>query len=404
MGGLGGHMAHPYENMDLTFGQLKAIFHQASKGKLQQVSEKLDGQNVFFTYRQDGLRFARNITDIRNGGMNYDDIITRWQDRIPSIASAFGEAYKALSIAIGSLSSRERSKAFGGKRIIWYSAEILFAVSRNVYNYDGDSIVIHKSGTIYDNGKPLKIDTTRNYNNLISYIPKMERAIGNTNIRIMGPVLVDLNKLSNNEPLETAIADLNSIMVKHNLSNQDTLSDFFIDHLVENQLKDLNTDYDTKRYIAELISDIDELINPRKVYLKTLEQAGLITREENKNISVLFSQAPKLYMDLIEPIRTIMREFSVELFNSVQSNLILDSDIEISRLRLEVQSVKQRINVNGSDHQRELFNKEFGRLKNIDSITSSMEGIAFNFDDRVYKFTGAFGPMNAILGIFRYGR
>ena len=47
-GGLGGHMSHVYEDYNLTFGEIKAIFHQASKGKLENVSEKLDGQSATY--------------------------------------------------------------------------------------------------------------------------------------------------------------------------------------------------------------------------------------------------------------------------------------------------------------------------------------------------------------------
>ena len=51
MGATAGHMLHPYENLDLTFDQLRGIFETASKGfpKLK-VTEKTDGQNIAIGY------------------------------------------------------------------------------------------------------------------------------------------------------------------------------------------------------------------------------------------------------------------------------------------------------------------------------------------------------------------
>ena len=50
------------------------------------------------------------------------------------------------------------------------------------------------------------------------------------------------------------------------------------------------------------------------------------------------------------------------------------------------------------------MNRELSRLRGIDNITSSMEGIAFKYKGKLYKLTGAFAPINQILGIQKYGR
>ena len=52
-GGLGGHMPHLYENGNLTFGELKEVFKQASKGQLKG-TEKTDGQNLFLSFDEIG--------------------------------------------------------------------------------------------------------------------------------------------------------------------------------------------------------------------------------------------------------------------------------------------------------------------------------------------------------------
>ena len=55
-GGAAGHMSHPFDEKDLTFGDFKKIVEAGLQGELnfeEEATEKTDGQNVFATV-QDG--------------------------------------------------------------------------------------------------------------------------------------------------------------------------------------------------------------------------------------------------------------------------------------------------------------------------------------------------------------
>lgn len=403
MGGLGGHMAHPYENMELTFGQLKSMFWLASNGKLRNTSEKLDGQNVFFAYDRNGLRFARNVTDIKTGGMTYNDIVVKWGDSIPHVATAFCKAYDILSHAFSSLSIHDRNAIFGIDELIWYSAELLFSETRNVYHYDSDSIVFHESGTIYDNdGKPMSINTESNFACLLDNVTNMQKSVGTGTIR--GPSYISMSKTLDEYSLRAAFINLDKIMNRHCLDNDNPIKDMVVDYIVDNKLNSVDADYDTKLYIAEQLVEFEEAINPRKNELKTLVEKQLLTKEDMKVISPLFKQMPKLYMEVIEPIRKVVRDFGIALLKLYQSDLINDPNQEIKRLQGDFTAVRKQIKISGTDQQRNIFLKEHARLESLNNISSSMEGIVFQFDGKTYKFTGAFGPLNTILGIFRYSR
>ena len=73
MGATAGHMLHPYENLDLTFDQMKNLFQVASQGfpKLK-VTEKLDGQQIAIGYdSESGQALAiRNKTHEMEGGLD----------------------------------------------------------------------------------------------------------------------------------------------------------------------------------------------------------------------------------------------------------------------------------------------------------------------------------------------
>ena len=403
-GGLGGHMAHLHEDQGLTFGELKSIFHQASKGKLESVSEKLDGQNVFFTFEpSEGLRFARNTAHIKTNGMGAEDIESKWADK-PAVAAAFGKAYKVLSAAIAALSPADRKAIFNDGKI-WYSAEIIGTLNPNVINYDQDAVVFHESGNVYDeNGEPLNVDTSASFAKLVGSVNRMQAAIKDSGWKVLGPVMVSLQKLSNDEPLEFATASLDQIMNRYNMTNDNTLGDMFEEYLVSDILKDIIADDDTKQYLAELISDFDNNITSKKPILADLVSEGLVQKEDLKVISSIIKDGPKVYTDFVVPIREIVTGFAIEVLKAVQSYLIINPAKEIQRLRDEVEKAIINIKQTGTEHSNEVLEKELLRLSGLDNVTSSMEGIAFKYNGKLYKLTGAFAPINQILGISKYGR
>lgn len=404
MGGLSGHMCHVHEDNALTFGEVKAILHLASKGKLASVTEKLDGQNTFFTFNPLlGLRFARNGGHIKTGGIDAYDINIRWADK-PLVAEAFAKAYKVLSVALDALSARDRQVIFNNGTI-WYSAEIIGRINPNVIRYDGDAVVFHESGTVYDdNGKPLDIDTGSNFASLINNVNRMQNAILETGWQVMGPVSTQLTKLANIQLLDSALTALNSFMSQWDMDNGDTLNDAFLEYLIAEHLLDLTADDDTKLYVAELVSDFENTLTSKKPYLTSLIEQGSLNKDQYKLITDLIKNGPNLYTRFVEPVRDTIREFSFGMLHDMQSCLITNSVQEVQRLRMVVETAIEQIELLRTDREKDMMKKELERLKDLSNISSSMEGIVFKYSDKVYKFTGAFAPVNQILGLKKYGR
>ena len=77
-------MAHPFDDKDLTFGDLKKIITLGLGGQLNRednVTEKLDGQNLMVSWIDNKLRIARNKWHIKNfGKMNLlnNRVIISW--------------------------------------------------------------------------------------------------------------------------------------------------------------------------------------------------------------------------------------------------------------------------------------------------------------------------------------
>ena len=90
-GGASGHMAHPYDYTEFTLRDLKGLIRNLFSGKIEDITEKIDGTNIQATMNQQGqVVFIRNKTDLNSelGGMTIDDMAKKWEAK-PSVAKTF---------------------------------------------------------------------------------------------------------------------------------------------------------------------------------------------------------------------------------------------------------------------------------------------------------------------------
>lgn len=401
-GGLAGHMSHMHEDLSLTFGELKQILSVASEGKLENITEKLDGQNIFFTFNvtANELRFARNKGDIKSGGMNLNAILAKWANK-PSVAKSFGEAYKALSAGASSLPNKEQ--IFGTAGNIWYNAEILYKENVNVIDYGTNSVVIHKSGVSYDsNGNPLNVDTSANYDALINAVDAMQnQSKQQTGWDIQKPVVVQLARLLDNKPQKEAVQKIDRLESQYGLSDASTVGDLARIIYANNVLKPIlgNMDDSTLNDIAAIILDQSASVNQKK---QDLIDVGL-SKEEivaiGKNMSADLGKHIKQATLTIEHI---IHEFATELLKGVNSALLLNPTKESSRLQAETQQAIEKLKSMPDENVKQFLAYQLPKLKDINDITA-IEGIVFNYNGKTYKLTGAFSPVNKLLGAFKYG-
>src|SRR5271170_310946 len=111
MGGAAGHVQHLWENLGLTFGEIKEVLSLAAEGKLEKTSEKMDGANLVFTMANDQLKVARSGGDIKGGGMDAAGLAKKFFGR-GNVEEAFSNAFMVLQQALGSLGERDLMEIF----------------------------------------------------------------------------------------------------------------------------------------------------------------------------------------------------------------------------------------------------------------------------------------------------
>jgi len=103
-------------------------------------------------------------------------------------------------------------------------------------------------------------------------------------------------------------------------------------------------------------------------------------------------------------IEQAISDFAVEVLRGLQSFFVDEHDTEVEQLKTDLVDAQNLITVatdDKSDDRRTMMEKQLAKLGDPDNIGSSLEGIVFEYpaeSDRIYKLTGAFAPLNQIVG------
>ena len=400
-GGVAGHLAHLYDNRELTFDKLKEILTAASKGELVG-TEKTDGFNIYLGFKDGEPRAARNKGDMRKGGMNAVDLAMREFQGGPDIKKVYVDAFNAVEAAFNSLSDKERQQIFGPNGEIFYNAEIMGPGASNVVNYDSNIVSIHNAGhKRYDEetDSVVEADTTDAAKVLDRVIDRFEQSTMGKNFAVRKTAFVNLQRLSGNNDLNIVLNRIEKAGLKGNM----TVSDFLEEKLLEDvseKFPSLNDDV-KKQIIGRILKDENAL---------TLTQIyrGLGSDKEIRaQVRDYVQSGNKTISKLIWPIEDAVHDFAVAMLEGMESAYVLDNPKELARLKNQVETAIKSIQAyqgEGQEMAHEILAKQLKKIKHLDNITSVAEGFVFEYDGQLYKFTGNFAPINQILGLFKFGR
>jgi hypothetical protein len=397
-GGAVGHLYHLYDNRELTFGEIKGILQSASEGKLESVSEKLDGMNLVVSWdvQSGDLRVARSAGDIGRGGMDAEAIAQKFRGR-GNVGDAFNSAFEVLKMAISIISDDDKLRIFGQQANIWYSAEVIYTANPNVINYDSDNIVFH--GWPIFNVKDGKVQKSINSNGIETIqanIERMQEAVTAKNWKIRGPAILRMKSLSNGSTLQNATSAIDSAMSEAGVGDGETIGQY-LENLMRDEVQKMDLDEQVEQMIVDRCLEKDNA--PSLVQIKKIAP-----KENYEAISNFVKSSPVLLKKFIVPIEDSIHLFAIEALRGIHSTLISDSDSEVARLRSEVSKAIDAITSSGDEVAMEIIKRQMQKLKSLDNIASAMEGIVFIYNGNAYKFTASFAPVNQILGLFKYGR
>lgn len=393
MSGAAGHIQHLFENKNLTFKDIKDVLSQAASGKLQQVTEKLDGLNLMFTWNGE-LRVARNISDIKTFGINSEQLYDRFLDK-PSITKAFAAGFNTIEAALDTLTYQQCDDIFDCGNT-WYSVEVIYPEFSNTINYDANSIVFHGWPVISIADGTIKRATDDSGVEILSAsIKKMQNAVSWTNWKVHGPVLVNLRDISEGTVLATALARLSDIAVSAGVEDNNTISDYILAK-ARNYASVLRIPKSLMDSLALRIAGVKGAPNVTQLSKAAGQHADIV--------QMCVENSEQLVKSWMKPIEQTISDFAVEILRGLKSSLVADTDAEVKRLQARVSKAISVIKSSGDKNALEVLQVQLEKLRSVENIASPMEGIVFLFKGNAYKFTGSFAAAHQILSLFRYGK
>jgi hypothetical protein len=394
-GGAYGHMAHPFDDMDLTFGDLKDIISKALNGDLGVVREKTDGQALAISWKNGRLIAARNKGNLANAGANamgIEDVASKFGGR-GGLTDAYNFAMKDLSAAISGLSDAQRKKIFNEGKC-FMNLEVIWPSSVNVIPY-GQALLVFHNTTCYDE-KGVAIGADGGAAGTLAGMIKQVNADVQSKYTIQGPPITEIPK---NENLSSKqgkyISRLKKLQSEFGLKDSDNVADYhqsWWDWWITSNAP-IKVDKLTKEALIRRWAFGDKGFRLNTISNEELQKWAI----EHDKVNVAKQQK-----DNIKPFEEIFLGVGADVLEFVGSVLTVHPEKAIRSMKQKFKQVASQVRSGGSPAQIQKLKSELERLNQLGGINKIVanEGLVFFYNGKTYKLTGTFAPLNQILGIF----
>jgi hypothetical protein len=407
-GGAYGHMAHPFDDKDLTFGDLKKIITDGLGGQLSRednVTEKLDGQNIMVSWKDGKLIAARNKGHIKNGGktaLTTSGIASKFKGR-GEIANAFNFAMKDLEKAIKRLSDKQKEKIFNNG-YNFMNLEVMWPKSANVIDYDKAELVFH-GALIYDDKGTVKGEVKGSGRILAGMIKQVNMHVGKK-YKIGKPVFLDVPKHQDFGTMKSKfIGELNKLRNQYGLKDNDTLGLYhqsYWEEYIYNAAQQFNYD---------ITDDILENLTKRWAFFDKSYKIPTIKKDLKDEPDFLSwvlktdkENHAKMVKENMKPFETLFFEVGAEILKNVKGFMAANPNKSVQSIRKKLNTSIENVKASGDKKKLNTLKLQLDKLNKIggvDAIVPS-EGIVFKYKGKTYKFTGAFAPINQITGLISF--
>lgn len=401
-GGAAGHMKHPFDDQDLTFGDFKKIIHAGLQGELnfeEEATEKTDGQNVFATVQDGEVKFARNKGDMKNP-MSLSQFKDKF-DGHPSklVQDTFQFAAEDLADSLYKLSPKDLEVFDNGKNFM--NMELIYSKNPNVIYYDRDVIQFHGIKVTDGEGNIIG-EKTKYANSIAKALKDLKLNIGKT-FTVIPPQVIKLGKDIDFETNKNKfIKKVEVLKDRYNLTDADEVSryhEMWWRETIDTNFPDLEQDYKEGLLLRWAYAD-KKTLNLRSLD-KTIgkDKASLIKKFDKEDVK-------KKYKENIRPFEDLFLELGSVILKNASNFVAANPDKEMQRLHNQIRTEAEAIKKTGGVDQVNKVIAELERLDRIGGIESIIptEGVVFVYKGKVFKLTGTFAAINQLMGIIKYGR
>ena len=407
-GGAYGHMAHPFDDKNLTFTDLKKIITMGLGGTLNRedgVTEKLDGQNIMISWRDGKLIAARNKGHLKNGGKSALDakgISGKFAGR-GNIANAFNFAMKDLGKAIGSLSEKQRVKIFDNGHN-FMNMEVMWPKSANVIDYDVATLVFHGALKYNDAGNVIG-QVGGSASMLAGMIKQVNQhiqskySIGKPNF-LSVPKHQDFSKMK-----DIFLGRLSKLQSQYGLKDGDTLA-LYHQSYWEEYIYNASQQFGYK-----IPNKILKNLTKRWAFFDKSYKIPTIKKDLKKQPKFLEwvlntdkNDHTKMVKENMKPFEVLFFQVGAEIMKNISGFIAANPNNAVQGIKKRLDAAISNVRSGGDLKKLNKLKAQLEKLNSIgglDSIVPS-EGIVFKYNGKTYKFTGAFAPINQITGLIAF--
>ena len=406
-GGAYGHMNHPFDDKNITFSDLKNIVILGLGGKLNRedgVTEKLDGQNLMVSWVDGKLVTARNKGQLKNFGatsMDIKGVASKFAGR-GDIRDAFVFAMKDLNKSISSLSDKQKDKIFGnGKN--WMNLEVMYPKSANVIDYDKAQIVFH--GTLEYDESGTAIGQPKDSARMLAGMIKQVNQDIQKHYKIGKPQFLTVPKVQDfGKKKKVYLNRLKKLQNQYKLKDNDTLAKYhqsYWEEFIFNASKQMK--YKIPNHV--LVN-----LTKRWAFFDKSYKIPTIRKDiDNKKfldwvLSFDKNDHSKWVKQNMKPFEVLFFDVGAEILKNISGYLAASPEKAVQKIRKDVINAIKTVKSGGDIKKIETLKHQLDKLEKIGGLSSIVpsEGIVFKYKGNTYKFTGAFAPVNQILGLLNF--
>ena len=404
-GGAAGHMSHPWDSHNLTFADMKEIVRRGLDGRLdieEAVTEKTDGQNIQVTWKNGQIGFSRNKGTIINP-MTTAELQAKFDNRGP-IYEAFGEAGNDLQQAFSKIPQDRLNEVFKNGRV-FANMEIIYPATRNVISYEVAVLQFHNLIEYDETGNI--VETNASGGALVQQIIKDANADMQNTFQIIPPQQIKMGRVDNFEDQEAAlINEIDQLRNAFGLQDNNLVTDYhkaWWSNIIRTKAQELG--YELPDEVLNVLVYRWAFFN-KETTLTTLKK--MITSPEFLAwvLEMDKGEFKRLYKENMEPFESIFLRLGVVVLQNAQNFLAINPDKSVQQIKSELAELIRELQQSNDVKTLDKLKIELRRIQKLggfDSIVPS-EGVVFVYGGQTFKLTGAFAPVNQILGVLKYSR
>jgi hypothetical protein len=224
--------------------------------------------------------------------------------------------------------------------------------------------------------------------------------------KISRPNFLQLSKVQDfGKKKSTFLSRLNKLQGQYGLKNTDKLGMYHQSYW-QNYIFNAAKQFNTKLKDSQLIK-----LTNRWAFFDKSYSIGDIKKDFKDNpkfvdwvIKTDKLDHNKMFKQNIKPFEILFFQVGAEILKNIQGFLAVSPDSAVQKIRQDVTKALSDLQKPDNVQKLEKLKIQIEKLEAIGGSSSIVpsEGLVFKYKGNIYKFTGAFAPINQILGSLRF--